>query len=366
MSDRLIKVLHVGLSSNCGGIENVVRSWNSILPENIRFDFINNGVEDIAYHEEFEKKGGTIYQITSRSQNPYKSYTQLYNIIKKNNYDFVHHHMMSLSWPEPLLIAQNIKGTVPIAHSHCVGSKDLSVKYKLLDCYGRMRLNKKNYYKIACGEAAGKDMFLSDDFIVIQNGIDFSQCRFSQKSRYSIRKKYKISDGTFLIGHVGRMSAQKNYPFILNLFMDFLKSCPNSKLLLIGNVCNDANIIKIVNDNGIANKVIFAGTLTDCKAYYSAMDVFLLPSLFEGVSVAMIEAQVSGLPCIVSNFVSKDADISGNVRYIPIDNTKQGILELLNITLKNRELEKLDLDDSFDLKKTANKMFEFYKTHLEK
>lgn len=366
MTNKIIKVLHVGLSSNLGGIENVVRSWNNILPSNIRFDFVNNGQEPIAFQSEFESNGATVYKIPSRRDNPIVATMQLKKIVEENDYDYVQHHMMSFSWPQPLLIAQHCKKTKAIAHSHTAGSKDLSLKYRALDAYGRWRVEKNAYYKLACGNEAGMDMFHTKDFTVIQNGVDFSKCKYNDKTRVEIRNKYNISNESYVIGHVGRSGNAKNYPFIIDLFADLVRQKPDSILLLIGNVQDDEAIQKYIVEKGVGNKVICTGVLEDLQGYYSAMDVFILPSLYEGVSVSMIEAQVSGLTCIVSKFVPKETDISRRVKYISLSNTAEGVRELLNIQRSDRDFEHLDIDHTYCIEDTAKKMFDFYRKKLFK
>ena len=207
-------------------------------------------------------------------------------------------------------------------------------------------------------------MFHASDFVVMQNGVDFSRCMFNKEDRYKIRKRYNIPEETYVVGHVGRSGNAKNYPFIIDLFSDLVSQKPDSVLLLIGNVRDDERVRDYIRAKGVEDKVIFTGVLSDLKGYYSAMDVFILPSLYEGVSVAMIEAQVSGLECIVSEFVPKDADISGKVRYISVSNTTAGVKELLDVRKQDRSYENLNVDCSYDLKNTANKMFKFYEDHL--
>ena len=364
MARDSIRVLHVGLSANMGGIENVVRSWNSLLPNNIKFDFINNGSGLLAYQGEFVDKGAKIYDIVPRNKNPWKSYRQLRQIIIENQYDYIHHHMMSYSWTEPLLLAQQIGSTKAIAHSHCVGAENLDLKYRILDHIGRKRLERREYYKIACGNAAGLDMFRTDNFVVIKNGVEFSKCQFSEMNRLLIRHQYLIPDGTFVVGHVGRSGIEKNYPFIIQLFCDLLKQRADTVLMLIGNVNDDISIQKLVHEKGIQDRVIFTGVIPDLKMYYSAMDVFILPSLSEGVSVAQLEAQVSGLECLVSEFVSSDADISGNVNYISVSDTRDWVEKLMRINNHNRDISSLNIDYSYDLKETAQNMFGFYEAHM--
>lgn len=364
MYNREIKILHIGLSSNMGGIENVVKSWNSKLPENIQFDFVNVENSPIAFQDEFIENGSKIFSVTSRKSNPFKSYKQLERLIKVNEYDYVQHHMMSFSWPDPILIAQRNIKTQAIAHCHTAGSKSMNLKYKALDFLGHKRISRNDYLRIACGDTAGKNMFGGEAFTVIPNGVDFSKCHFSIQNRIKIRKKYNISSNTYVIGHVGRSNPVKNYPFILKLFSELLKTTLDVKLLLIGDVSEDSNIKRLIEFYGIKDKVVLTGVLNDIKEYYSAMDVFILPSFYEGVSVAMIEAQAAGLPCIVSEFVAKDADISNNVSYISIDNVNEGVNIVMSKLREKKNREVIEIDNTFDLENTSKKMFEFYEQHL--
>ncbi len=364
MSKEKIRVLQVGLGPNMGGIENVVRSWNCNLPDDISFDFINIENVPLAFEDEFREKGGKILKITHRRKNPLKSYSELKEIICDGGYDYVHVHMMSWAWYEPLLLASVTPSVKAVAHSHTAGSSFLSFKDRILDSVGRRKMKGKDYYRIACGEAAGRDMFRALDWRIIMNGVDFESCCFSSSERERIRGNLNISDDTLVVGHVGRNSRAKNYPFIISLFADFSAKRPGSRLLLIGDVRECPEIRALVKEKGIEDKVIFTGMLSDLQRYYSAMDVFILPSLYEGVSVSMIEAQVSGLECIVSESVSPDADISGNVKYIPIDNTEDGVRELLAVKKEARNIESLTLDYSFDVKNTSREMFAFYRENL--
>lgn len=364
MEKGKIKVLQVGLGPNMGGIENVVRSWNRNLPDDISFDFLN--IEDVplAFEDEFRAEGGKVLKVTHRKKNPLKSYNELKNIIREGGYDYVHVHMMSWAWYEPLLIASSFSHVRAIAHSHTAGSGFLSFKDRILDSVGRRKMKGKDYFRLACGEAAGKDMFRGENFKVVMNGVDFERCAFSSFERDRIREQLNLSDDAFVIGHVGRNSRAKNYPFVIPLFADFAEKRPGSRLLLIGDVKDSLEIRTLVKEKGIGDKVIFTGMLPELQKYYSAMDVFILPSLYEGVSVSMIEAQVSGLECIVSEFVSQDADISGNVKYIPIDSTENGVRELLDVKKSGRDISNLTLDHSFDIKNTSREIFDFYRENL--
>lgn len=364
MNDTKIKVLQVGLSSNKGGIENVVHSWSNLLPSNIQFDFINIENSPIAFQDEFIEKGSKIFNITPRRVNVFKSFSELKEIIKAGNYDYVHQHMMSYAWPEPIIAGASCNKPKLIAHSHTAGSDFLSTKDKLLDYIGRKKLAKVQYFKIACGEVAGLDMFHSNDYTIIHNGVNFEKNCFSDGNRLFIRNQYGIKDSDFLIGHVGRSSKAKNYPYIIKLFKEFKSKNPNSYLMLIGDVENDNDVKRLVVENNLISSVIFTGVLSNLSLYYSAMDVFILPSLYEGVSVSLIEAQLSGLICIVSENISKESDISGNVRYVSLKSLDEGIKEIGRVNKIDRSFSKLKIDSSYDIRNTSKQMFDFYESHL--
>lgn len=355
-----IRVLHIGLSSNMGGIENVVKTWNDYLPNNIHFDFINTEDKPLAFQEQFEKKGARIYNIPSRKNNYIKSFIELKKIIENNEYDYIHHHMMSYSWPEPLIIAQRTKGCKAIAHSHTAGSKGLSNKYKIMNFIGKKILNIKEYYKLACGVAAGKDMFGTEKFILINNGVNFLDLKYSQKARMEIREQYKIADDEFVIGHVGRNDPVKNYPFLINLFSEVLRIIPKAKLLLIGDINENNNLLNILKINGITNHTILIGKTKKMKEMYSAMDLFILPSFYEGISVSLLEAQASGLYCLVSNHVAIGSDISNKVYFISLDNQDEWLQKINEIREKENNRLNLNLNIEFDSEKTSKKIFSFY------
>lgn len=362
----MIRVLHVGLSSNTGGIENVVRSWNQNLPDDIAFDFINVENQPLAYEEELKSKGAKIFTIPSRKCNAAESYAELKEIIEKGNYDYVQHHIMSYSWPEPTLIACKTKCAKAIVHSHSVIRKEsLSFKYKLMHRYGRLRLSPYKYYRLACGMDAGLTMFGNNVFEVIENGIEILKFSYSETWRDEIRNRHLVKNEEFLVGHVGRWGAPKNYPFIYETFKKLHKKVPNTKLILIGDVEREPVVGQMLNDPDIKNSVICTGRVNQSWKYYSAMDVFFMPSLWEGVSVALIEAQASGLKCVVSKNVSKESAISDNVDFVNVENTDEAVEKLSEILENPYGRSDVTLDPRYDIKVSSVKMFDFFRAHLK-
>ena len=362
-----VRVLHIGLSSNAGGIENVVHSWIPYLPKWLQFDFINVEDKPIAFEDDFINAGAKIHKISARKKNPIRSYIQLKSILEKNQYDFVHHHIMGLSWPETVLITNrySIKSTV-ILHSHCAINKHISLKYRLWHKIGKFRLRNARFLRVACGDDAGRNMYGENQFLLIENGIDLKECAYSEENRIKIRSQYNIDDGKLVVGHVGRATPPKNYPFIIEAFAELLEKVPDACLLLIGNVDKDAEVQNLIKNFNVQKNVICTGYVKNPKTYYSAMDVFFMPSHYEGLSVALVEAQASGLPCVVSQNVARESAISELVTFVSIDDCKKAVNALVNIQKFPMDRVNVKIDNNYNIINSSQKMFRYYLENMEK
>ena len=366
---KIIKVLHIGMSPNYGGIESFTINMHKYIEKDIQFDFINiYDNEKIAFQDEHIRLGSKIFNISSRKKNPIKSYMELKKIIKREKYDFVHFHCMNFCWPEPILVCQNIKGVQSIVHSHLTGfNSNTSKKEKLLDKLGRIRVLHKNYLKLACGVDAGKWLFDKSNFQVINNGIDIEKYKYKSSFRKKIRDDLKLADEDIVIGHIGNFSYQKNYPYLIELFSELKKLNTNYKLLLIGDKNKAGEVIELVEKNKLADQVIFTGIITNANEYYSAMDLFVFPSHYEGFSIAMIEAQASGLKCFCSDTLDKKTDISNNICFLDIKKPAIENAKLINDTyLISYDREKIKISDDFSSQKAAEILSNFYKKNIEK
>lgn len=362
MAECVVKVLQVGLSSNIGGIETIVYNWfQNIDKEEIQFDFINVEDKPLAFEVEFKKAGCNIFKISSRKSNPAKSKKQLREIMTSNHYDFVHHHVMGITWPEPTLIASEIPGTIPIIHNHTVFGKNNGFTRRLLNWIGHIRLFSRNYLKLACSYAAGNSVFKTGSFQVINNGIDYKEKKFNINAREEIRERYRIDNDTVLIGHVGRSCYEKNYPYILKILTELVKINPHVKCMLVGDVDKNETLLSMIKSLGLTDTVIFTGKVRNVEKYYSAFDIFFFPSIYEGVSVSLIEAQCSGLPCVISKNISKESEISELIKYVDINNVEDGVDTLINTAPhSSAEREQVILDQEFDIHKTVSNLMDFY------
>ena len=362
-----IRILHIGLSGNVGGIETVVKNWwDAIDREQFAFDFVNVEDRPLAFEEEFLSGGCKIYKIAARKSDPVKSWRQLSILLNENRYDFVHHHVMGITWPEPTILAGKIPGTVPVIHNHTVFGKNSGTARRLLNLQGHVRLLGRSYLKLACSYEAGNSVFPEGTFQVINNGIDYAGKKFRAADRDEIRARYHIPEDTVLIGHVGRACYEKNYPYLLKTVAELLKSKKNVKCMLVGDVNEDPSVLSLVESLGIKEHVIFTGKVRNTEKYASAFDLFFFPSIYEGVSVSVLEAQCSGLPCIVSRNISKETEISDLLTYIDIGDIKDGVRALSEAKLRSFEARSsVKLKPEFDIRRTVEDLMEFYRANYD-
>ena len=284
--DEKIIVAHIMGKWNGGGVESVVMNYYRNIDRNrIQFHFLcDEDSTDIPY-EEIEKLGGKVIVIPPY-QKLFKYQKELYRIFKENNYKIIHSHINALS-VFPLRIAKKAGVPIRIAHSHSTSNKKewkKNILKMILRPFSKLYAN--NYF--ACTEYAGKWLFWKKvverkELNVINNAIDLKKFEFNEKIREDLRKELGIKEDTIVIGHIGRFMRQKNHEFLIDVFEKVIKEYNNICLVLIGQGPLENEIREIVKEKRIEDKVIFLGQRNDVNKLYQAMDVFVLPSLYEGL-----------------------------------------------------------------------------------
>ena len=284
--DEKIIVAHIMGKWNGGGVESVVMNYYKNIDRNrIQFHFLcDEDSTDIPY-EEIEKLGGKVIVIPPY-QKLFKYQKELYRIFKENNYKIIHSHINALS-VFPLRIAKKAGVPIRIAHSHSTSNKKewkKNILKMILRPFSKLYAN--NYF--ACTEYAGKWLFGKKvverkELNVINNAIDLKKFEFNENTREDLRKELGIKEDVLVIGHVGRFMKQKNHDFLIDIFNELIKKNDNSILILIGQgpLLNDMK--QKVRDLKIEDKVKFIGQIRDVEKYYNVMDVFLFPSIYEGL-----------------------------------------------------------------------------------
>lgn len=362
---RKIKILLVGMSSNLGGIENYLYNLVKIADkEKFQFDFLAPNLENIALENQISKLNCKIYKIVSRKENYIKHKKCLEKIFLNNAYDYIHINIMSFSWFEPIVLANKYSKAKIILHSHC-GSieylKKLGYKSIILNKLGQFKVRHIPSLKVACSNEAGQFMFKNKEFIVFNNGIEFEKYKFNTKYRKNIREELNITGDTVLIGNVGMLEKVKNPIFLLQIFKEYNYLNSKSKLIMIGIGSLEKKIKKFIKTNNLVNKVLLLGMRNDVFKIYSALDIFVMPSLSEGLPLALLEAQVNGLNCYISSAINKESDISGNVNFLSLNlNPKQWAEKIYNY----QNYHDLNIDKkiikNYDAKNSYKKIYEYY------
>ena len=269
-----------------GGVESVVMNYyRNIDKSKVQFHFIcDEDSTDIPY-DEIEKLGGKVI-VVPPYQKLFKYQKELYKIFKENKYKIVHSHINALS-VFPLRIAKRAGVPIRIAHSHSTSNKKewkKNIVKNILRPFSKVYANKF----FACTKHAGEWLFGKKiierkELNVINNAIDLKKFEFNEKIREDLRKEFGIKEDTIVIGHIGRFMKQKNHDFLIDVFNELIKKDENSILILIGQgpLLNDMK--QKVRDLKIEDKVKFIGQVTDVEKYYNIMDIFLFPSIYEGL-----------------------------------------------------------------------------------
>ena len=293
--------------------------------------------ENDAFRMLLQERGGTLYEQNFDFQ-PGKSRKfmlhELRSFLNENEYDAIHVHSGSISVLAYCAKAAKEAGVKKrIVHSHCESSPSLKHKMVQLVFGEVIRRNATDF--LACSYVAGNDKFpkpiVDNEMKIISNGIDLKQFEKNYQKRKNTRDMLKIEDGTLVIGTVGRFSYQKNTEYAIEVFAAAKDKLKKSKLLLVGDGEFRDVLTSKVGELGLDNDVIFTGNVDNVQDYYQAMDMFVLPSRFEGLPFVALEAQAADLPCIISDGVTKEAIICNDVIQLSLDEKKEWIKAIVEI-----------------------------------
>ena len=357
----MIKILHfVSTPARWSGVMGTIMNYyRHIDREKIQFDFLVHRDFEAAYDREIMGLGGKIYRLPRL--NPISHYyrKQLDKFFREHReYKIVHSHLDCMS-AIPLKSAKRNGVPVRIAHSHS-SSQTKDKKYYLKMFY-KDKIRKYATELFACSEAAGQWMFNTDHFHILNNAIDTNQYVYAPLVRSSERIIMGIPEETLVIGHVGRFAPPKNHKYLIELFNQVRKKIPNTILLLVGDGELRTQMEKQVKELGIQGKVIFAGQRTDVSRLLQVMDVFVFPSIYEGLPVSLIEAQAAGLPCLISDKVPIECKKTDLVEQVPLDDMNKWIELIIGAEkVMRRDTSEEIKKSGFDINSSAKKLEEFY------
>ena len=355
-----------------GGVEAVILNYfRNINKSKFVFDFvIDSDSTDNNFINEIQELGGTIIKCPPY-QKLHKYNKFLYKLFKEKKYDIVHSNINTLS-VFPLRMAEKAGIKIRIAHSHSTSNPKEWKKNLLKNILRPFSKKYANVY-FACSELAGRYLFGNKAFdegkvVIINNAINLDKFKYNEEKRKEIRKKLNIKNDTFVIGHIGRFVAQKNHTFLIDIFNEMHKENENSVLLLIGQGQLQNEIKEKVDKLGLANSVKFIGQVTNANDYYNAMDVFVLPSLYEGLPVVGVEAQANGMQCYFSTDMTKETKVLEKTEFVSLKlNAKEWSKKIIKDLDKNKreDTEKEMTEKGFNIKKESKKLEKIYNIILK-
>lgn len=362
-----IKILHVVPDMAYGGVEKVVLNYYSQLDhDKYKFDFVTHGTVE-GYHSRLTSEGSTIYYLQSMGRVGYRKYEQqIRNHIAIEEYDIIHIHVGHLTGVYAKIF-KDLKAKRIVCHAHTT----MCVKRWHNVCMPLLRFMSVHYSDelVACGVDAGKFCFGKAKFKLLPNGLDFNLYkRITPDDIYRLKAEFRVAENTFVVGHVGHFSKQKNHFFLAEIIHDYVKVNDNVKFILVGDGPDREIIEKKIKDSGDEEYVTFAGIRNDVVNLMKMFDVFVLPSLFEGLPVVGIEAQAAGTPCVFSETIDKSVCIcENNCEFLPINEGTKKWIDAINRMRncdKNSDANIYDAlcKNGYEISTTALKLEEIYNT----
>ncbi|WP_094603518.1 Putative glycosyltransferase EpsF [Sporomusa silvacetica DSM 10669] len=367
-----IRILQNVGSISLGGMEALIMNYYRFIDRSkVQFDFmVRLSEEDSNYYgKEILRLGGKVYRLPIYNANTHKLFlVELYKFFKQNaEYKVIHAHS-DITSVFYLMAAKAAGVPVRIAHSHGTNyDKNWKAMIKIL---AKPFLNTCCTHRFACGKKAGIWLFgkhNKDSVMIMPNAIDTALFKYNAAIRNDIRNELQVNDN-FVVGNIAKFGEAKNHDFLIEIFHEIVKLKNNAKLVLVGDGELKAKITAKVSNLGLANKVLFLGVRKDIGRIENALDVFLLPSLYEGLPFVLVEAQAAGLKCFVSDTVPNDAKLIDELYYtIPLAKSAK---EWAGIIVDNARYSRADtreriISKGYDIKANAKWLEQFYITQYE-
>ena len=349
---------------NNGGVESFVLSYYKELHDLCEFDFLCFDDSKYIPYELIESLGGKVF-VVPHLKHLHKFNKAVDKILKENQFEIIHSNLNTLS-VFPLRIAKKNKCKVRIAHSHSASNKKELKRHIAKTVLKTFSKTYSNVY-LACSEVAGRFQFGNKTFDkgqvkILNNAIDVNKFKFNSTYKEEIRKEYNLAKDDYVVGTVGRFVGTKNHQLVLEL----AKENKETKFFIVGNGPLEEEMRKTVKENGL-NNVIIAVPDQEIEKYYSAFDMFVLPSLYEGLGLTAIEAQSNGLYTICSKFVPNVTLLTGYGEFLPIE--KEDLSkwnEVINKRYPRKDLSNKIKEAGYDIKTSAIDLYNLYVSLLNK
>lgn len=370
LSDK-IRILHVVRWMNNGGLESrLMDLYREIDHDIYQFDFLCLSKEEGFFDEEIQELGGNIFKLSSLSiSNMIKNKKQLKTFFKKHsNYKIVHSHLNQ--WSGIILKeAKTAKIPIRIAHSR-TSLETINIKNTIKNII-KLPTNNFATHKMAVSRKAGLWLFGKksldrNEVIILPNAIKTDDFTYNSQLRQIIRKKYDV-ENSLVVMHVGNLKEVKNHMFLLDIFYEINKQHPNAKLFLIGEGSQRNKINKKIEEKNLSEDVKMFGNRNDVNILLQAADLFIFPSFYEGFPGSVLEAQASGLPCVISNTITNEVMITDRIISKSLKDSPKTWSEMsLNMVNKfNEQRSDIKIDKTYDIKNSARELINYYVEWLD-
>ncbi len=356
---RCIRVAQILNRMDNGGIEAVVLNYyRHIDRKEFQFDFFFDEESFLPYREEMMELGAGLFPLPPYThQADYQK--KLEKALRAGRYDIAHVHMNTMS-VFALTAAKRAGIPVRICHNHSTADRREG-KRALLKILLRPWNRLPATHLFACGKQAGEWMYgrraiEEGKVFILPNAIETERFAYDAEARKAVREELEISENAFVVGHIGRFMTQKNHEGLLKVFQSLYEERKDAILLLVGEGEREERIRELAREMRIENRVVFAGVRKDIQRVYSAMDVFCLPSLYEGFPVVLLEAQANGLPVVCSDNVSAEVCLTGLVRQLPLEKEA-----LWTETMLKAKRKQVVLPEEYEIGKTAERLEKKYR-----
>lgn len=362
-----LRILHVVVNMNRGGAETFIMNlYRNIDKSKVQFDFLT--CKEGVFDAEILKMGGIIHRIPYITDVGHFGY---FNALKdfftaNKQYYIIHSHLDKMSG---LVLKAAKQSGIPIRISHCHSTRsEGGIAARAYKSYIGHFVTPNSTHLVACSKDAAKWLFRKKHLssTILKNGIDMNTFKYSPQIREKVKQGLKIDRDKFIIGHVGRFDHPKNHIFLLDIFAQFNNEVTGSVLILVGDGILRSEIERKIRELNLEGRVYLLGIRNDIPALLQAFDLFLFPSLYEGLPLSLIEAQGAGLPCLISDHISKEVDLGLNlIEYASLSNVKNWvdkIKKMKDLQCKRIRGENVKIKQGFDIQKTAKYLENYYFT----
>ena len=358
-------ILQIAAHLTIGGAEKVARDIGMYAnPEEYEIHYVIFDDDIGDYGKDVISKGCKIFKLREPSENYSEFFKKLKEIMSIYPYDAVHAHtMFSIGWV--MLAAKQMNIPVRVSHAHSALINGKSLMKSIYESVMRCLILAYSTDLVACGEKAGQRLYGKRAYKkrgkLILNGVNTEEYRFSEEKRYIIRNQLNLQNN-FVLGHTGRLADIKNQSFLIELMPDLLKKRNDAKLILLGDGDDREMLEEKVNTLNLKDNVIFAGSVCNVQDYLSAMDVFVFPSLYEGMPLSILEVQANGLPCVISDTVPPDVFLTDLIHPLSLSDSKDKWIEAIISVKRNtsKDYPQELKDAGFDTQTAMEKVYRIY------